>query len=639
MARGTSTLRLALTLAVVGSACGGDDLTLPNEGEPAEVEILRGDRQNGTVGEVLGDSLIVKVTDRFGNPVRGAAVAWSAEGGGSVDPPESVTAPDGRAGTTRVLGPQPSTYFTIARVDGLPDPVTFTSTGLAARLVITSEIPAIAISGVPLSPQPALRLEDVDGTPIAREGVIVTVQIASGGGSLTGATTATSDAEGQVAFTDLAISGSPGTRRLIFAADAFAPATTSPIALGVGAPSSIEPVAGDDQTATVGEAVPIDPSVMVRDADGNPLGGIPVTFTVTGGDGTVSDNTPVTGSDGVATVGEWKLGTTAGDNTISAAVAGQDLSGSPVVFSATGIPGGVSAEQSTVTAAPASIAASTGSNASTITVTVRDPFDNPLEGVEVTLAVTGGSGNTLVQPTSPTNANGVTTGKLSSTAVGNRTVSATAGGIAIEQTATVTVSAGVPSASTSSATVPNGQAGQATTIEVLLKDASGNPTPGRAAAIAISIEGANDVGGVAANDQGGGRYTATYTPQVAGTDKVTILVSGGPLSGSPFSSAVAPGPVSPQASTAAVTATFVGFFGFPAWRIDAVVTARDAFGNPTGRDGDTVRMSVDGRSPVTAIDRGDGTYVASDITTGSPPFSVAITLNGTPIKDSPLSVR
>jgi hypothetical protein len=50
-------------------------------------------------------------------------------------------------------------------------------------------------------------------------------------------------------------------------------------------------------------------------------------------------------------------------------------------------------------------------------------------------------------------------------------------------------------------------------------------------------------------------------------------------------------------------------------------------------------MSVDGRSPVTAIDRGDGTYVASDITTGSPPFSVAITLNGTPIKDSPLSVR
>ncbi|MGH3372791.1 MAG: Ig-like domain-containing protein, partial [Nocardioidaceae bacterium] len=330
MARSTSTFRLALTLAALGSACGGDNLTLPNEGEPAEVEILRGDGQNGTVGEVLGDSLVVKVTDRFGNPVGGAAVTWSAEGGGSVDPGESLTTTDGRASTTRILGPQPSTYFTIATVEGLPDPVTFTSTGLAARLVITSELPAIAVSGVPLSPQPALRLEDVDGTPIAREGVIVTVQITSGGGSLTGTTTATSDADGNVAFTDLAIRGSPGTRRLIFAADAFAPATTPPIALGVGAPSSIEGLAGDDQTATVGEPVPIDPSVVVRDADGNPLGGIPVTFTVTGGGGTVSDNTPVTGSDGVATVGEWKLGTTAGENTLSTAVAGQDLS--PVVF-------------------------------------------------------------------------------------------------------------------------------------------------------------------------------------------------------------------------------------------------------------------------------------------------------------------
>ena len=636
MARGTSTLRLALTLAVVGSACGGGDLTLPNEGEPAVVEILRGDRQNGTVGEALGDSLLVKVTDRFGNPVGGATVTWSPEGGGSVDPAESVTATDGRAGTTRVLGAQPSTYFTIARVEGLPEPVTFTSTGLAARLVITSEIPAIAVSGVPLSPQPALRLDDVDGTPIAREGVIVTVQIASGGGSLTGATTATSDAEGQVVFTDLAISGSPGTRRLIFAADAFAPATSTPIALGVGAPSSIEPAAGEDQTATVGEAVPLDPAVMVRDADGNPLGGIPVTFTVTGGDGTVSDNTPVTGSDGVATVGEWKLGTTAGDNTLSAAVAGQDLSGSPVVFSATGMPGAVSAEQSTVAAAPASITASAGSSASTITVTVLDPFDNPLSGVEVTLAVTGGSGNTLVQPTSPTNANGVATGKLSSTAVGNRTVSATAGGVAIAQTAAVTVAAGAPSSSTSSATVPNGQAGQATTIEILLKDASGNPTPGHAGAIAISIEGANAVGAVAATDQGGGRYTATYTPRSAGTDRVTIRVSGGALTGSPFSSQVQPGPVSPGTSTATVTANIISFFPLLS-RIDALITARDAFGNPTGQGGATVQMSVEGRSPVTATDRGDGTYVAFDTAPGLG-FSVVITMNGTPIEGSPFSV-
>jgi hypothetical protein len=628
MARRPSTLRLALTLAVLGSACGGGDLTLPNEGEPAVVEILRGNHQNGTVGEALGDSLIVKVTDRFGNPVGGATVTWEANGGGSVNPAEALTTPEGRAGTTRVLGPQPSTYVTIARVGGLPDPVTFTSTGLAARLVITSAIPAIAISGVPLSPQPVLRLEDVDGTPIVREDVVVTVAIASGGGSLAGATTATSDADGQVIFTDLAIRGSPGTRRLIFAADAFAPATTPPIALGVGAPTSIEMVAGDDQNATVGQAVPIDPSVIVRDVDGNPLGGIPVTFTVTSGGGTVSDNTPVTGSDGVATVGEWRLGTAVGDNTISAEVTGQDLSGSPVVFSATGMAAGVSAEQSTLTATPASITASTGSSASTITVTVRDPFDNPLSGVEVTLAVAGGPGNTLVQPTGPTNAQGVATGRLSSTVVGGRTVSATAGGVAIAQTATVAVVAGAPSASASSATVPNGQAGQATTIEILLKDAARNPTPGHAAAIAISIGGANDVDGVAASDQGGGRYTATYTPEAAGTDQVTIRVSGDALTGSPFSSRVEPGPANPATSTALVTGNFFG--------VNAVVTARDALGNPVGRGGETVVVRVDDAPPVTAADRGDGTYGASIFVLS--PDRVEIEMNGVPIQGSPFAI-
>jgi adhesin/invasin len=628
MARRTSTLRLALTLAALGSACGGDDLTLPNEGEPADVEILQGDRQNGTVGEALGDSLIVKVTDRFGNPVGGAPVTWSAEGGGSVDPTESLTAADGRAGTMRVLGPQPSTYFTIATVEGISDPVTFTSTGLAARLVLASELPAIAVSGVPLSPQPELRLEDVDGTPIVREGVIVTVQIASGGGSLTGATTATSDADGLVAFTDLAIRGSPGARRLIFAADAFAPATSPPIALGVGAPTTIAGVTGDDQSATVGAPVPIDPSVVVRDADGNPLSGIPVTFTVTGGGGTVSGNTPITGTDGVATVGEWKLGTTVGENSLSATVAGQNLSGSPVVFSATGVAGGVSAEQSTVTAAPATISASTGSSASTITVTARDEFGNVVAGVAVSLSATG-SGNTLVQPTEATNAVGVTTGRLSSTAVGSRTVSAIAGGIAIVQTATVTVGAGAPSASTSSATVPNGEAGQPTTIEILLKDAIGNPAPGRASAIDLSISGANNVGARAATDEGGGRYTVAYTPRAIGTDQVTIRVSGAALAGSPFPSRVDPGPANPATSTAVLSVTFFG--------VGAIVTARDAQGNPVGRGGETVVLTVDDAAPVTATDLGDGTYQAAVFTFG--PRVAEIEMNGVPIQGSPFRVN
>jgi hypothetical protein len=43
MAPSASTMRRLLMLAALTSACGGGDLTLPNEGEPAEVEVNAGD--------------------------------------------------------------------------------------------------------------------------------------------------------------------------------------------------------------------------------------------------------------------------------------------------------------------------------------------------------------------------------------------------------------------------------------------------------------------------------------------------------------------------------------------------------------------------------------------------------------------
>jgi adhesin/invasin len=387
-------------------------------------------------------------------------------------------------------------------------------------------------------------------------------------------------------------------------------------------------VTGDDQTATVGQAVAIDPAVKVLDEDGNPLSGIPVTFTVTRGGGTVSDNTPVTGEDGIATVGEWKLGPSAGANTLSAVVSQLDLEGSPVVFSATGVPGPVSASRSTVTANPANISASNGASASTITVTVLDGFGNPLSGVDVTLAVDG-SGHSLTQPGGPTDERGVATGRLSATTTGARTVSATANGVSLDEKATVTVGAGAPSAAASSASVPNGQAGQSTVIEIQLKDALGNPTPGQAGAIAVSISGANTIGSLDASDEGGGRYTVRYTPLTAGTDLVTIRVAGGPLAGSPFPSQVVPGPVNPGTSTAELTVTFFG--------VGAVVTARDAQGNPVGHGGDTVTMSVNDGPPTTATDNGNGTYQVAVFVLG--PQVVRIDLNGQPIQGSPFQVQ
>src|SRR5439155_25757639 len=53
---------------------------------------------------------------------------------------------------------------------------------------------------------------------------------------------------------------------------------------------------------------------------------------------------------------------------------------------------------------------------------------------------------------SPTNASGVATGTLNSAAAGSKTVTATAGGVTLTQTASITVTAGPVSASQSTVT-------------------------------------------------------------------------------------------------------------------------------------------------------------------------------------------
>jgi hypothetical protein len=620
--------RLCLLLAGLG-ACGGGELALPNEGQPAQISVVRGNGQSGTIGEPLGDSLVVRVADRFGDPVGGAEVAWTAVVGGSVSPTTSVTSSNGQAGTQRVLGTDLGTYVTTAAlvgIEGAPEPAVFITTGVAARLVLAVAPPATAATGVPLSPQPVLQLQDTAGNDIAREGVVVTAQISAGDGSLTGGTTSTSDPDGRVTFADLTIRGSPGVQTLAFVADGFASATAT-VGLGVGSPASIEGTAGSGQSGVAAA-----PAVLVRDGDGNPLAGIPVTFKVTAGGGSLNGANPVTGADGIAVVGKWTLGQKVGANTVAATLSGLDVSGSPVVFTATATPGPIDTGKSTVSAAPATITASGGSSRSTITVTARDAFGNAVPGLDVALSATG-TGNTLTQPANPTGADGSATGLLSATSPGERVVSAAIAGTAVGQTATVAVSSGAPSAARSSATVPAGTAGKGTIIEIQLKDGQGNDVPGQAGAIAVSVSGANPRSSLGASDQGGGRYTATYTPAKAGADQVLVKVSGTGIPGSPFASAVQAGAADPGMSQAVVPAC-VESSDLPA-RI--TITAFDAFGNRITRGGDSFQIRVNQGSAVKPTDHGDGTYGAAlDLTVGV--FRIDITLDGNAVDASPYQI-
>lgn len=86
--------------------------------------------------------------------------------------------------------------------------------------------------------------------------------------------------------------------------------------------TSIEANSSTTITAPAGSTALERPSVIVRDEAGDPLAGVAVVFTVTGGDGALTGATVTTASTGVATVSSWTLGQTASTNSVDATVNG-----------------------------------------------------------------------------------------------------------------------------------------------------------------------------------------------------------------------------------------------------------------------------------------------------------------------------
>src|SRR5207237_1400057 len=284
------------------------------------------------------------------------------------------------------------------------------------------------------------QLRDANGNAVSQAGTRVTAVIATGptGATLTNAT-ATTTGSGAATFNGLAISGSVGGYTLRFESGTLSAPTSGTITLSAGTAATTWPLGragGADtaratasglagspvictatatagtaatiaansptsQSAAAGTAVSTPPSVIVKDANGNPVAQVAVTFAVAPGNGTITGGSQTTNGSGVATVGSWTLSATAGPNTLTATSG--SLSGSPVTFTATG------------TAGPsATMAKSSGDNLTGQVATrlqtphvvlVSDVNGNPVAGVAVAWAA--GSGGGSVDPaTSTTDGNG-----------------------------------------------------------------------------------------------------------------------------------------------------------------------------------------------------------------------------------------
>src|SRR5439155_1413857 len=190
-------------------------------------------------------------------------------------------------------------------------------------------------------------------------------------------------------------------------------------------PAAVSQLAFTVQPSSTAAGASITPAVQVsgQDAFGNTVPGFAGTVTVAlganPGGGTLSGTTSVTAVNGVATFSTLTIDKAGTGYTLTASSGA--LSGTSPAFNIAGS-STVSASQSTVVATSPITA---GGAAATITVTAKDAVGNPIAAATVALAVTPTTGNTPTQPPATTDANGVATGTLSSTAAGSKTVSAT----------------------------------------------------------------------------------------------------------------------------------------------------------------------------------------------------------------------
>ena len=576
---------IGLTAAGLWS-CGGDDLVLPSEGEPATVTIVQGNGASGRVGEVLAEPLIVEVMDVAGRPVPQATVVIDLSG--AVAEPDTIsTDAQGRANTEITLGSQVGEAAGEARVIAPESPATveasFTVVALASSangLAAVSGNEQTAPAGTELPDPLVVEVTDAFGNTI---GGVEILWAAEGGGSVSAASTMT-DGDGRTSVTRI-LGPTAGTQTTLATSEDLA---GSPVVfthtVTAGNASGVLIVDGNDQTAAPRATLPKDLVVQVVDQSGNPVVSAPVTWVVTAGGGTVAPTTGTTDENGRAAT-KWTLGASVGINTAQAVVSGVGQA----EFTATAAAG--TASQIRIVSGDGQTGQAGTRLGSALVVRVLDEGDNPVSGVAVSWTVASGGGS--VSPTSATTgADGqASTAWTLGPGVGAQRVQASAAGAGSVQF-DATSTAGAPSV-LALTTQPSGTAqvgaelGRQPVIQV--RDAAGNPV------------GASGVTVTAAIATGGGQVLGTRTQGTGANGRATFtnLAIGGAtgahsliFAASGFTSVTSSSiQVNPAPTTTRITADSPDP-SEPGANVEVVFDVTSPAGTPSG----TVQVTVSGGS-------------------------------------------
>jgi len=401
-------LRLLAGAALVGG-CGGSDITGPLDTPPvdtgsgsgssatvASLTLSDGSDQSGVVNTIATSPLEVRLLDAAQAPVSGVAVTFVAKNGKGTVNATATSGLDGLARTT-------FQFPVVTGFDTVTATVKTSKTTLSTFFVLHA-LPTgpktLSVSsgsgvlqdtvGFTLKDTLVVAVRDSFSNPIPN--VVVTWTPATNSGSVA-LIDAKTDTLGR-ARARWTLGTTLGTQTLTASvAGLSTPVTFTANAVGSGV-VTMRTATGDAQSGAAGSLLAQPLVVQALDGKGAAVAGAAVNFAVTVGGGTLGKLVDTTDSQGFART-TLRVGTATGTNTVTATSG----NGKTASFS-----------ERSLAAAPKSLVLVNGNNGQdtvratlhdTLIVAVRDTFNNPVPGINVTWAVTQGGGTVtlLTQPT------------------------------------------------------------------------------------------------------------------------------------------------------------------------------------------------------------------------------------------------
>ncbi|HEX6307113.1 MAG TPA: invasin domain 3-containing protein [Longimicrobiales bacterium] len=627
-------------LKATAAGLPGDSVVITATGAPGSASRLAITTQpsaSATSGVAFPRQPVIQLQDAGGNVVATAGVAVTAAiaaGGGVLGGTATVLTDN--AGVARftnlsitgTAGERTLVFTSAGFTPATSTPIDIT-TGAGTRLAVATQPSTSAPSGVPFAQQPALQLQDATGNAVAQAGVVVSAAIASGGGTLGGTLTATTDAAGRATFTNLRISGTIGARTLQFTASGITAATSGTITITVG-PASAAHSSAVVPNGIAGSATPI--TISVRDDGGNPITGAATLLAVAVSG--ANSATPAVSEIGSGSYAASYTPTATGTDQVAITLSGAPIAGSPFTSAVTN--SAVSAGNSTVTAAPTSGLIANGADAATVTVVLRDANGNAITGLAGSFSVAVGSGataGTVVETSTP----GTYTFTVTSTVARTVTVVVTVGSTTLSNQPSIAFVAGPVAPGSSVVASPSSgvpaDGSTASTVTVVLADAFGNPIAGLTdASFSIGLTGSAQRTAVAQTATPG-TYTFSVTDNVAETVTVTVTAAGVLLSQQPTIQFVG----AQVSASSAVTAnpTVVIANGVDVSTVTVVLV--DTNGQPvTGLAPAAFAVGVTGSAglgPVTETTAGTYTFTVTD--TKAETVTVTVTAKGVQLAAQP----